>query len=231
MKKHNLSLLLTFIFFVSQAAVAQTNFTLPELPYAYDALASTIDKETMKIHHTMHHQGYVDKLNKALEKTDGTQRSLEEILRNVSEHPEHVQNNAGGHYNHSLFWTILTPDKNTQPSKQLKDAINDQFESLDSLKALINETATKQFGSGWAWLSVDDKDKLFVSSTPNQDNPLMDVVEQKGTPILGIDVWEHAYYLHYQNKRGDYLSSIWKVINWDEVSRRYEAAQKGNAKK
>lgn len=198
-------------------------FELPQLRYAYDELEPYIDAQTMEIHHSRHHQGYVNKLNKAIAGTKMTESSLEDILRNVSAYSSAIRNNAGGHYNHSLFWRILTPVKNTKPSSTLIKAINRDFGSLENLKIQMNQAASEQFGSGWAWLSVDANKKLFVSSTPNQDNPLMDIADQKGIPIIGIDVWEHAYYLKYQNKRGDYLSSIWNVINWDEVSMMYEA--------
>ncbi len=176
----------------------------------------------MEIHHSKHHQGYVNNLNNALEGTTSRIISLSDILKNISKYSIAVRNNAGGHYNHSLFWTVLTPNKNTKPSEKLQIQINKQFESLDNLKELMNEAASKRFGSGWAWLSMDNNGNLFVSSTPNQDNPLMDITEQQGRPILGIDVWEHAYYLKYQNKRGDYLSAIWNVIDWREISKRYE---------
>jgi Fe-Mn family superoxide dismutase len=197
-------------------------FELPKLPYSYDALEPFIDRLTMEIHHSKHHQGYVNKLNKALEGTKERILSLSDILKKISKYSTSVRNNAGGHYNHSLFWTLLTPVKNTKPSEKLQIQINKQFESLDNLKELINEAAAKRFGSGWAWLSVDNNGELFVSSTPNQDNPLMNITEQQGRPILGIDVWEHAYYLKYQNKRGDYLSAIWNVVDWREVSNGYE---------
>lgn len=199
-------------------------FSLPNLPYAYSALEPYLDSQTMFIHHTKHHQAYISNLNKAIEK-DSVKKGLEDMLKTISNYPMVVRNNAGGHYNHSLFWSILTPDNDTKPSKALLDAIVKQFGSLDSLKILMNQAAIKQFGSGWAWLSVSKENELFISSTPNQDNPLMDIADKKGTPILGIDVWEHAYYLKYQNKRGDYLSSIWNVINWQEVSRRYSAVK------
>jgi Fe-Mn family superoxide dismutase len=199
-----------------------TVFELPKLPYSYDALEPFIDKKTMEIHHSKHHQGYVNKLNNALEGTTTRVTSLSDILKNISEYSTAVRNNAGGHFNHSLFWTVLTPNKNTKPSKKLQKQINKQFGSLDNLKEVINEAASKRFGSGWAWLSIDNTGNLFVSSTPNQDNPLMNITEQQGTPILGIDVWEHAYYLKYQNKRGDYLSAIWNIIDWREISNRYE---------
>ncbi len=204
---------------------AQSKFELPQLGYAYDALEPVIDAQTMQIHHSKHHQAYVNNLNKAIEGTTAENISIEEIIKNISEYSAAVRNNAGGHYNHSLFWTILTPNKNTQPSDRLLQAINQQFGSVDSMKILLNNAASNQFGSGWAWLSLDKNNKLFISSTPNQDNPLMDIADKKGRPILGIDVWEHAYYLKYQNKRGDYLSAIWDVINWDEVSKRYETTE------
>ncbi|MBX2907769.1 MAG: superoxide dismutase [Taibaiella sp.] len=196
--------------------------TLPALPYGYDALEPHIDAQTMQIHHGKHHQAYVDNLNKALAGTDGENKSLEELMANISSYPMAVRNNGGGHFNHSLFWTILGPGGGA-PSGKLADAINSTFGSLDGLKEKMNTAGATRFGSGWAWLSVSNG-TLAVSSTPNQDNPLMDIAETKGTPILGIDVWEHAYYLKYQNKRPDYLSAIWNVINWEEVGRRYEAA-------
>ncbi len=196
--------------------------TLPALPYGYDALEPHIDTMTMQIHHGKHHQAYVDNLNKALAGTDGENKSLEELMANISSYPVAVRNNGGGHYNHSLFWSVLGTDNST-PSGKLADAINATFGSFDALKEKMNTAGATRFGSGWAWLSVSGGN-LVVSSTPNQDNPLMDVAEVKGTPILGIDVWEHAYYLKYQNKRPDYLSAIWNVINWREVEKRYEAA-------
>mgnify|MGYP003667299234 CR=1 FL=1 len=204
---------------------AQSKFELPQLGYAYDALEPVIDSQTMQIHHSKHHQAYVNKLNKALEGTAAENLSIEEMLKNISKYSTAVRNNAGGHYNHSLFWTILTPNKNTLPSDRLLQAINQEFGSVDSLKILLNNAASNQFGSGWVWLSLDKNNKLFISSTSNQDNPLMDLAEKQGRPILGIDVWEHAYYLKYQNKRGDYLLAIWDVINWEEVSNRYETAE------
>lgn len=217
-----ISLLLAL--FITQAGFSQSVYQLPDLPYEYHALEPYIDAQTMEIHHSKHHQGYVNNLNKAIGGTDTAKISLEEILKTISKYSTTIRNNAGGHYNHTLFWTILTPNKNTQPSKRFHQAIVAQFGSLDSVKTLLNSAAAKQFGSGWAWLSVDSNKKLFVSSTPNQDNPLMDISEKKGTPILGIDVWEHAYYLKYQNKRTDYLAAIWNVVNWEEISKRYEAA-------
>jgi Fe-Mn family superoxide dismutase len=195
--------------------------TLPALGYAFDALEPHIDAMTMQIHHDKHHQAYVDNLNKALAGTDGEGKSLEELMANMSKYPMPVRNNGGGHWNHSLFWEILGAGSTLNGA--LAEAINSTFGSLDGLKEKMNTAGTTRFGSGWAWLIVKDG-KLEVCSTPNQDNPLMDIAEVKGTPILGIDVWEHAYYLKYQNKRPDYLAAIWNVINWDAVTKKYEAA-------
>ncbi len=198
-------------------------FSLPALPYAFDALEPHIDAQTMQIHHDKHHQAYVDNLNKALAGTDGENKTLEELMANMSAYPAPVRNNGGGHFNHTLFWNILGTGA-PQPTGDLATAINETFGSLDALKEKMSTAGATRFGSGWAWLLVNDG-KLIVSSTPNQDNPLMDVAEVKGTPILGIDVWEHAYYLKYQNRRPDYLKEIWNVINWDAVSMRYKAAR------
>ncbi len=199
--------------------------TLPALPYAFDALEPHIDALTMEIHHDRHHKAYVDNLNKALEGAPEANESIESLMGKIGSLPPAVRNNGGGHYNHSLFWKILLPSgKGGQPTGKLAEAINSTFGSLDSLKEKISAAGATRFGSGWAWLSVDENKALCVCSTPNQDNPLMDIADCKGTPILGIDVWEHAYYLKYQNKRPDYLSAIWEVINWEEVGKRYEAA-------
>jgi Fe-Mn family superoxide dismutase len=198
--------------------------SLPSLPYDFAALEPNIDAQTMQIHHGKHHQAYVDNLNKALAGTDGENLSLEELMANISKYPVAVRNNGGGHWNHSMFWTVLSPNGG-QPQGALADAINSTFGSLDGLKEKMNAAGAGRFGSGWAWLIVKDG-KLEVTSTPNQDNPLMDIAEVKGTPIFGIDVWEHAYYLKYQNRRPEYLTNIWNVVNWEEVSRRFEAAQK-----
>ena len=195
---------------------------LPALPYAFDALEPHIDAQTMQIHHDKHHQAYVDNLNKALAGSDGEGKTLEELMANISAYPAAVRNNGGGHYNHTLFWSILGANDGA-PSGELADAINAAFGSLDALKEKMNTAGATRFGSGWAWLIVKDG-KLDVTSTPNQDNPLMDIAEVKGTPILGIDVWEHAYYLKYQNRRPEYLGAIWNVINWNEVEMRYKAA-------
>jgi superoxide dismutase len=199
-------------------------FSLPQLPYAYNALEPVIDAQTMEIHHSKHHAAYVNNLNNALKGNAGSELSIDDINKNISKYSMAVRNNGGGHFNHSLFWSILSAEKNTMPNAGLRKAIEKQFTSVDSLKKLINTAASTRFGSGWAWLIVTPEYKLAVCSTPNQDNPLMDIAEVKGTPILGIDVWEHAYYLKYQNKRPDYLTAIWSVINWNEVSKRYDAA-------
>lgn len=209
---------------MGQAAIAQ--FQQAPLPYAYNALERAVDAETMEIHYSKHGAAYTTNLNKAVAGTAMEKESLEKILAKVSSGSAALRNNAGGHYNHELFWTILTPNKDTKPTAALAAAINKDFGSIDKLKEQLNKAGADRFGSGWAWLAVDSKGKLFVSSTANQDNPLMDIAEQKGTPILGIDVWEHAYYLKYQNKRADYLAAFWTIVNWPEVSRRYEAAIK-----
>ncbi len=194
-------------------------FELPQLPYAYDALEPHIDRQTMEIHHTKHHQAYTTNLNKALEGTEHEGKSIEEILQNVSQHGPAVRNNGGGFYNHNLFWTIMAPNGGGEPNGRVADAIQSTFGSYDAFKEEFTKAATTRFGSGWAWLIVANGE-LKVTSTPNQDNPLMDVADAKGTPILGLDVWEHAYYLKYQNKRPDYISAFYNVINWDEVNRR-----------
>jgi len=199
-------------------------FELPALHYATDALEPHIDKTTMEIHHDKHHQAYVTNLNKALEGKPEASSSIEEIVKHISKFPPAVRNNGGGHYNHSLFWNILGPNKGGEPTGDLAKAINETFGSFADLKTKLQEAGATRFGSGWAWLSVGADKKLQVSSTPNQDNPLMDIAEVKGTPILGIDVWEHAYYLKYQNKRPDYLAAIWNVVNWDAVAELYKKA-------
>ena len=200
-------------------------FTLPALPYAPEALEPHIDAQTMQIHHGKHHQAYVDNLNKAIAGTEHENKSLEELVRIAGSISPAVRNNGGGHWNHSFFWEILGPNAGGQPSGALADAINGTFGSFDALKEKVNTAGATRFGSGWAWLIVRDG-KLEVTSTPNQDNPLMDVAEVKGTPILGIDVWEHAYYLKYQNRRPEYLTNIWNVINWNKVSEHFQKASK-----
>jgi Fe-Mn family superoxide dismutase len=200
-------------------------FTLPALPYATDALEPHIDKLTMEIHHGKHHQAYVTNLNKALEGKPEADSRIEDIITHISSFPPAVRNNGGGHYNHSLFWTLLSPNGGGAPTGELADAVNSTFGSFDDLKTKISEAGATRFGSGWAWLIVTADKKLAVTSTPNQDNPLMDIAEVKGTPILGIDVWEHAYYLKYQNRRPDYLAAIWNVINWAKVAELYAQAK------
>lgn len=199
------------------------SFTLPALPYAFDALEPHIDAKTMEIHHGKHHNAYVTNLNNAIAGTDAEKLSIEDICKNISKYPMAVRNNGGGHYNHSLFWSILSANGGS-PTGKLAEAITAELGGLDALKEKMNAAGATRFGSGWAWLCVDANKKLCVCSTPNQDNPLMDIADCKGTPVLGIDVWEHAYYLNYQNRRPDYLTAIWNVINWAEVGKRYEAA-------
>lgn len=198
-------------------------FTLPALPYAFSALEPHIDAMTMEIHHGKHHNAYVTNLNNAIAGTNAETMSIEDICRNISQFPMAVRNNGGGHYNHSLFWSILSANGGS-PSGKLGEAITAELGGLDTLKEKMNAAGATRFGSGWAWLIVGADKKLAICSTPNQDNPLMDIAEVKGTPVLGIDVWEHAYYLKYQNRRPDYLGAIWNVINWAEVGKRYEAA-------
>jgi len=198
-------------------------FTLPDLPYDHAALEPTIDARTMEIHHGKHHQAYVDNANKALEGTDLADKPVEEVLAHLDALPEDkrapVRNNAGGHANHSLFWEIMSPDGGAEPSGALADAIEQAFGGLDALKEQVNDAGVKRFGSGWTWVVASDG-SLAVMSTPNQDSPL----SEGKTPILGIDVWEHAYYLNYQNRRPDYLAAWWKVVNWGEVAKRFEQA-------
>lgn len=199
-------------------------FELPALPYAYDALEPYIDKMTMEIHYTKHHNAYVTNLNKAVDGTELAGKSLEELLKNISKLPAAVRNNGGGHFNHSFFWKLMKKSGGT-PKGELATAINSTFGSVDDLKKKFNEAALGRFGSGWAWL-VNSNGKLVVSSTPNQDNPLMDVADVKGSPILGLDVWEHAYYLKYQNRRNEYAENWWNVVNWDQALTNYLAAKK-----
>lgn len=200
-------------------------FELPNLPYAKSALEPHIDAQTMEIHHDKHHAGYTSKLNDAIAGTDLEGKSIEDILKNISQHSGAVRNNGGGYYNHSLFWSVMAPDAGGNPTGDVAAAIDSAFGSFDKFKEEFSNAAATRFGSGWAWLIVNGDGKLEVTSSPNQDNPLMDIAEKKGTPILGVDVWEHAYYLKYQNKRPDYISAFFNVINWDEVNRRYAAAK------
>lgn len=200
-------------------------FQLPSLPYSHGALEPHIDQQTMEIHHGKHHQAYVDNLNKAIAGTEHESKSLMELVKNAGSISPAVRNNGGGHWNHSFFWETLTPNS-TAPSGALLKAIEETFGSVDAMKEKVAEAGATRFGSGWAWLGVDSNKKLVVGSTPNQDNPYMDVSDFKCDPILGIDVWEHAYYLKYQNKRPDYLKAIWNVINWDKVAERYNEFMK-----
>lgn len=199
-------------------------FELPALPYSSNALEPHIDAKTMEIHREKHHGAYVSKLNDAIKGTDAENKSIEEIMESVSKYGTVVRNNGGGHYNHSLFWTILSPNGGGAPSGKLADALQSKFGSFEKFKEEFSNAAATRFGSGWAWLIVSNG-QLSVGSTPNQDNPLMDVSDVKGTPILGLDVWEHAYYLKYQNRRPEYIAAFWNVVNWDEVSKRFEAAK------
>jgi Fe-Mn family superoxide dismutase len=199
------------------------SFELPKLDYAYNALEPKIDARTMEIHHTKHHAAYTNKLNDAVKGTDLEGKTIEEVLAVVDKQPAGVRNNGGGFYNHNLYWKVLTPGGSGEPTGELKTAIERDFGSVDKFKEEFSNAAATRFGSGWAWLVKDDKGKLVVSSTPNQDNPLMPVADVKGTPILGIDVWEHAYYLNYQNRRPEYISAFWDLINWDVVAKYYKA--------
>ena len=196
-------------------------FTLAELPYALDALEPHVDARTMEIHHGKHHAAYVTNLNAALQGTEHEGKSLEDLFAIMSKLPPAVRNNGGGHWNHSMFWEVMAPNAGGEPTGALAAQINKNFGSLDEMKKLFAQAGATRFGSGWAWLCKDENGELFITSTPNQDNPLMDVADKKGQPILGLDVWEHAYYLHYQNRRPDYIGAWWNVVNWAEVAHRY----------
>lgn len=201
------------------------SFNLPDLPYSFDALEPHIDAKTMEIHHDKHHAGYTKKLNAAIEGTAHEGKSIEEILGSVKESEKGVRNNGGGFYNHSLFWKVMRPNGGGTPSGELAEAINSDLGGMDKFKEDFNNAAATRFGSGWAWVTVGSDGKLQISSTPNQDSPLMSFADVKGTPILGLDVWEHAYYLNYQNRRPDYISAFWNVINWDQVAENYRSAK------
>ncbi|MEO8066842.1 MAG: superoxide dismutase [Flavobacteriales bacterium] len=200
-------------------------YTLPELPYAYNALEPHVDETTMRIHHGKHHNAYVTNLNKALEGTAGVDKSLDDLMRGMDMNNMAVRNNGGGHYNHSLFWQVMSPGAGGAPDGELAAAINAAFTSFDGFKEKFAAAGATRFGSGWAWLCVHKGGKVEVCSTPNQDNPLMPSTGCGGTPILGLDVWEHAYYLHYQNRRPDYITAWWNVVNWKEVARRFAAGK------
>ena len=197
-------------------------FELPQLSYDYSALEPHIDALTMEIHHTKHHGAYTSNLNAAILGTELEKMSLDDILKDISKYPVVVRNNGGGYYNHSLFWKILSPNGGGEPTGEIAKAINAQFGSFVAFKEEFNKAALSRFGSGWAWL-VDVQGKLVISSTPNQDNPKMDVAEVKGYPVFGIDVWEHAYYLKYQNRRNEYVGAFWNLLNWDEINRRFSS--------
>jgi Fe-Mn family superoxide dismutase len=221
-------LMVTFILsltLLNQKTMAQ-GYTFPPLPYAYNALEPYIDAQTMEIHYSKHHRAYFDNFVKAAAENKIDNLSLEDIFSKASTFPAIVRNNAGGFYNHSLFWQVMGPNAGGQPDGALLDAINKTFGSFDKFKAEFETAAKTQFGSGWAWLAVDSDSKLFVSQTPNQDNPLMDITVKRGKPILALDVWEHAYYLKYQNRRADYVSAFWNVVNWKKVAELYDEAIK-----
>lgn len=201
-------------------------FELPQLPYSFASLEPHIDARTMEIHHGKHHQAYVTNLNNAVAGTDAEKLSIEEICRTISKYPVAVRNNGGGHYNHDLFWKIMKAGGGGQPTGALAEAINSSFGTFEELKTKFATAGATRFGSGWAWLLVTPEKKLAVSSTANQDNPLMDIAEVKGVPVMGLDVWEHAYYLHYQNRRPDYINAFWNVVNWSAVNAHFEEATK-----
>lgn len=225
---------------IAESAVSQTSsntilqtkninqtmtFELPALSYAFNALEPHIDAKTMEIHHGKHHNAYVTNLNNAVAADANAQgKTLEELMANISKLPMAIRNNGGGHWNHSMFWQIMSPTGGGEPKGEIAFAINGAFGNFENFKKEFAAAGATRFGSGWAWLSVDSAKNLFVSSTPNQDNPLMDIADKKGTPILGMDVWEHAYYLHYQNRRPDYIAAFWNVVNWDEVNNRFKKA-------
>jgi Fe-Mn family superoxide dismutase len=199
-------------------------FELPDLPYAYDALEPSVDKQTMELHHDKHHATYVSKLNSAVEGTELANKALNELLQEVSKHPTGVRNNGGGHWNHAFFWQIMGPNGGNEPTGEFADLLNQTFSSFEDFKEQFANAAKGVFGSGWAWLVVNSNNQLQIGTTPNQDNPLMDVTNIEGTPVLGLDMWEHAFYLKYQNRKDEYIQNWYKVVNWDEVGRRCKAA-------
>lgn len=211
--------------FLSRKILFTMAFTLPDLPYPHNALEPHIDARTMEIHHGKHHAAYVNNLNAAIQGTEQEHKSLEELLANVSRLPVAVRNNGGGHWNHTFFWNIMSPNGGGRPSGDLAAALDRAFGSFEEFKKQFAAAAVGRFGSGWAWLCVGNDGALFITSTPNQDNPLMDVAEKPGKPILGVDVWEHAYYLHYQNRRPDYVEAWWNVVDWNAVAKHYAAAR------
>lgn len=199
-------------------------FELPKLNYNYTDLEPHVDAKTMEIHHSKHHQAYVNNLNAAIENTDAASMSIEEIVKNISKFSPAVRNNGGGHWNHTFFWNVMSPNGGGNPSGELASKIDAQFGSFEAMKEEFNKAATTRFGSGWAWLCKKADGSLCICSTPNQDNPLMDLAECPGTPIIGLDVWEHAYYLNYQNRRPDYIAAFWNVVNWEAASDNYKNA-------
>jgi len=203
-----------------------THFEFKPLPYSYDALEPFIDRLTLEIHFSKHHKAYYDNFMNAIKGTEMESMNIMDIFRNISKYPMAVRNNSGGFFNHTFYWENMKPNGGGEPIGKLSEAITKAFGSFDEFKKQLSEAGKTRFGSGWAWLSIDEKGNLFICSTPNQDNPLMDIAEKKGIPLLVIDVWEHAYYLKYMNKRPDYIEAFWNVINWDEVARRYENALK-----
>ncbi len=213
--------MLSFIGLSQEVTKIKVNHIFAPLPYAYNALEKSIDKETMEIHYDRHHRAYYNNFLKAIEGTDMEYLTLNQLFTGISKYPVAVKNNAGGYFNHEFFWNSMSPNGGT-PSTKLTEAINASFGSMEEFKKQFEKAAATRFGSGWAWLCVDNSGKLFVYSTANQDNPLMDIAEQKGTPILTLDVWEHAYYLRYQNKRAGYIAAFWDVVNWEEVNKRFE---------
>ena len=227
--KNSISLIIAMVIvtgFTACETNAQPKVDFPPLPYAFNALEPNIDQMTMEIHYERHHRAYYNNFVNGVKGTEMEKMSLEDIFASMSKYPVAIRNNGGGHYNHVLFWAVMSPYGGGEPKGRLAEAITGAFGSHEKFKEEFETAARTRFGSGWAWLSVDENGKLFVSSTANQDNPLMDVVEKQGTPILGLDVWEHAYYLKYQNRRPDYVSNFWNVVNWEEVGRRYEKAMK-----
>ncbi len=219
-------LLVLMSFCLSVIADETVEHKFKPLPYAYDALEPHIDAKTMEIHYDRHHRAYFNNFMTAVDGSALAGQSFERIFANISEHSDTLRNNGGGVYNHDLFWQIMSPDGGGRPDGDLARRLETAFGSFETFRATFNEAAATRFGSGWAWLCVDADGELFVSSTPNQDNPLMDIVDRQGTPILALDVWEHAYYLQYQNQRGSYIEAFWHVIDWDEVAARLEAAER-----